>query len=73
LLIEPGTSLPARKEIRSSQEVLCVLKGSLQLTYEDQIIQLAQGDAAHFWTKPDKQYITNISKALAVALWVGTI
>lgn len=73
LLIEPGTSLPARKEIRSSQEVLCVLKGSLQLTYEEQSIQLAQGDAAHFWTKPDKQYITNISKTIAVALWVGTI
>lgn len=73
LIIEPGKSIPARKGIRNSQEVLCVLKGSLQLTYQEQVFQLNQGDAAHFWTKPDMQYITNNSKTLAIALWVGTI
>lgn len=73
LLIEPGISIPARKGVRNSQEILCVLKGSLELTYEDKVILLREGDMAHFWTEPGKQHITNTSQSRAVALWVGTI
>ncbi len=73
LMIEPGKSIPARKGIRNSQEVLCVLKGSLELTYQNQVFVLNQGDAAHFITQPEQQHITNNSKMIAVALWVGTI
>lgn len=73
LVIEPGKSIPARKGVRNSQEVLCILKGSLDLTYQDQHITLNQGDAAHFFTQPDQQHITNNSKSTAIALWIGTI
>ncbi len=73
LIIEPGKSIPARKEIKMSQEVLCVLKGSLELTYEERVIMLNEGDMVHFWTEPGKQHITNTSKARAIALWVGTM
>jgi transcriptional regulator with XRE-family HTH domain len=73
IIIEPGKSIPARKGVRNSQEVLCVLKGSLELSYQNQRIILNQGDAAHFFTQPDQQHITNNSKSVAVALWVGTI
>ncbi len=73
LVVEPGKSIPARKGIRNSQEVLCVLKGSLELTYEERKVMLSEGDMVHFWTEPGKQHITNISRSRAVALWVGTI
>jgi transcriptional regulator with XRE-family HTH domain len=73
LVIQPGKSIPARKGVRNSQEVLCVLKGFLELTYEDKNIMLGEGDIAHFWTESGKQHITNKSKSRAVALWVGTI
>lgn len=73
LMVEPGKSIPARKGIRNSQEVLCVLKGSLELTHEDRKVMLNEGDMVHFWTEPGKQHITNISRSRAVALWVGTI
>jgi len=73
LVIEPGRGIPARKGVRNSQEVLCVLKGSLELMYEDQVISLAQNDSAHFWSLSDRQKITNRSKGQAVVLWVGTL
>lgn len=73
LIVESGKSIPARKGVKNSQEVLCVLKGSLELTYQDRNIMLGEGDIAHFWTEPGKQHITNKSKARAIALWVGTI
>jgi len=73
LVLEPGKSIPARKGVRNSQEVLCVLKGSLELTYEDQVVTLSQNDAAHFWTQSERQRITNNSKGQAVVLWVGTV
>ncbi len=73
LVIEPGKSIPARQGIRNSQEVLCVLKGSLELSYQNKLITLNQGDAAHFFTQPDDQHITNNSKSIAIALWVGTL
>lgn len=73
LVMEPGTSIPARKGARNSQELLCVLKGSLELVYEDQAISLSQNDSAHFWTVTGKQKITNRSKGRSIVLWVGTL
>ncbi|MEJ5362407.1 MAG: XRE family transcriptional regulator [Spirochaetota bacterium] len=73
LIIEPGKSIPARKGIRNSQEVLCVLKGSLELMYNGDVLTLNQGDTAHFWTLPDNQAVTNKSHSITIALWIGTM
>lgn len=73
LVVDPGKSIPARKGVRNSQEVLCVLKGTLELTHEDRQVMLAEGDMVHFWTEPGKQHITNKSRSRTIALWVGTI
>ncbi|HOJ29652.1 MAG: helix-turn-helix domain-containing protein [Spirochaetes bacterium] len=73
LIIEPGKSIPARKGVRNSQEVLCVIKGSLELTYNRDVLTLNQGDTAHFWTLPDNQVVTNKSHYITIALWIGTM
>ena len=73
LVIEPGTSIPVRKNIKNGQELLCVLKGSLELAYGERTIELGKGDTVHFWSEPTKQMIRNKSKDLTTVLWVGTI
>jgi transcriptional regulator with XRE-family HTH domain len=73
LLLKPGTRIPVRKNVKNGQEVLCVLRGSLELVHGDHIVPLAEGDAAHFYAYPPKQSITNNSKSVTVVLWVGTI
>jgi transcriptional regulator with XRE-family HTH domain len=73
LLLKPDTSLPVRKGIKNSQELLCVLKGSIEFVYGDQAFQLGEGDAVHFMSQPDHQNITNKSREAAVALWIGTL
>ncbi len=73
ILLKPEKSIPVRKNIRNSQEILCVLKGSLELVYGERTIELLQGDSAHFWSNPEMQSITNRSQELTIALWVGTL
>ena len=73
LVIEPWKSIPVRKNIKNSQEVLCILKGSVELTHGEQSLQLVEGDSVHYWSNPEKQMITNNSKRQAVVLWVGTL
>ncbi len=73
LVIEPGKTIPARKNIKNSQEVLCVLKGGVELMYGDQALRLLKGDSVHYWSIPERQTITNKSKELAIVLWVGTL
>lgn len=73
LILDPRASIPARKSIRNGQEVLCILKGSLELLHGDQTIQLHQGDSVQFWTDSGSQRIANTSGDAAVALWVGTL
>ena len=73
LVIEPGTSIPVRKNIKNAQEVLCVLYGSLELVHGERTVQLGEGDAVHFWAEPKGQRITNKSKELTTVLWVGTL
>jgi transcriptional regulator with XRE-family HTH domain len=73
LVIRPGKSIPVRKNIKNGQEILCILKGSLELVHGQKTVQLAEGDAAHFWSETEKQKITNVTKNLSIALWVGTL
>jgi transcriptional regulator with XRE-family HTH domain len=73
LVLEPGKWIPVRKDIKNGQEVLCILKGSLELIHGERTVQIAEGDTAHFWSEPEGQRITNTTKKLAVALWVGTL
>jgi transcriptional regulator with XRE-family HTH domain len=73
LVIKPDKSIPVRKNIKNGQELLCVLKGSVELVHGEQTIQLAEGDGVHFWSDPDNQQVTNRNKELAIVLWVGTM
>jgi uncharacterized cupin superfamily protein len=73
LFIEPGKSIPVRKDIKNGQEVLCVLKGALELVHGDQAITLEENDAVHIWTDPQSQSITNTGDRPAVVLWVGVL
>jgi len=73
LVIEPGKSIPVRKNIKNGQEVLCILKGSLELVHGERTIHLAEGDTVHYFAEPKKQSITNKNKDLAIALWIGTL
>ena len=73
LMLEPEKSIPVRKGIKNGQEVLCVLKGSLELTYGDRTILLNEGDSMHYWSMQERQNISNPGKGLSIALWVGTL
>lgn len=73
LFIEPGRSIPVRKDVKNGQEVLVVLEGSVELIHPEQSLTLTAGDAVHFWSEPKGQSITNRGADLAVVLWVGTL
>ena len=73
LVIEPGKSIPARKNIKNSQEVLCVLKGCLELVHGEDTFRLKEGDAVHYWSRYEPQKITNTSPRLSVVMWMGTL
>jgi len=73
LVIEPGKSIPARKNIKNGQEVLCVLKGKIELELGEETHSLSEGDAVHFWSNVKRQKITNANSAVSFVLWVGTV
>jgi transcriptional regulator with XRE-family HTH domain len=73
LVIEPGKSIPVRKNIKNGQEVLCVLKGSVELMLSNETLVLVEGDSTHYWANPDSQKITNNSNTTSFVLWVGTL
>ena len=73
LVIEPGKSIPVRKNIKNGQELLCVLKGSIELMLSDEKHALAEGDSVHFWSNPVNQKIINNSSNISFVLWVGTM
>lgn len=73
LVLAPGKSIPVRKNIKQGQEVLCVLKGEVELMLSEEKHVLAEGDSVHFRSNPDSQMITNNSSAMSFVLWVGTI
>ena len=45
LVIEPGKSIPVRKNIKNSQELLCILKGSVELLHGKQVVRVPQDRA----------------------------
>jgi transcriptional regulator with XRE-family HTH domain len=73
LFMEPQHSIPVRRDVKNGQEVLCVLKGRLELVHGDRKVELSEGDTAHIWADPESQSITNTGPGLAVILWVGTL
>ncbi len=73
LLIAPGKSIPIRKNIKSGQEMLCILRGTLELVHGDKTVILEEGDMAHYWVEPRRQIITNNTDKTAMVFWVGTI
>lgn len=73
LVIEPKKSIPVRKGIKNGQELLCILKGSIELIHNGTTIKMSEGDSAHYLADQEKQRILNRNKELAVALWVGTL
>ena len=73
LVVEPGKSIPVRKNIKNGQEVLCVLKGSIELMLSDETLTLIEGDSVHFWSNPESQKITNTVDSTSFVLWVGTL
>ncbi len=73
MFIAPGKVIPVRKNIKSGQEILCILKGSLELIHGGNTVILEKGDAVQFWIEPKEQKIINNGRSMAVALWVGTL
>lgn len=73
LAIEPGKSIPVRKNIKNGQEILCVLQGSVELVLSDEKFSLTEGDSVHFHANTESQKITNVSSRTSFVLWVGTM
>jgi transcriptional regulator with XRE-family HTH domain len=73
LFIQPSHLISARKEPKNAQEILCVLRGVLELSHGDRKVTLHPGDAAHFFSRTDGQNIVNPGPGLTVALWIGTL
>jgi transcriptional regulator with XRE-family HTH domain len=72
--MEPGSSIPGRKNLKHSQEILCVLTGAVELICGAETTNLFEGDIVHYyWSAPERQMITNKSNSLAVVTWVGTL
>jgi transcriptional regulator with XRE-family HTH domain len=73
LFLEPKKSIPVRKDIKNSQEVLCILKGAVELIHGERTVHLGEGDTVHLWSDPVRQSITNTNRGLAVVLWVAIL
>ena len=73
LIIAPGKSIPIRKNLKSGQEMFCILKGTLELIHGDKTVTMAEGDMVHYWVEPRKQIIINKTNETAMVFWVGTI
>jgi transcriptional regulator with XRE-family HTH domain len=73
IILEPGKSIPVRKDAKNSQEILCLMQGILELEHGDAKVTMVEGDTVHLWTEPQHQVITNIGKTTSVLMWVGTL
>ncbi|MGC9196392.1 MAG: helix-turn-helix domain-containing protein [Syntrophobacteraceae bacterium] len=73
LVVEPGKSIPARKNIRNGQEVLCVLRGAIELILGERTYMLMEGDCVHLFSNREKEMITNTGSSTGFVLWVGTV
>lgn len=73
LVVEPGKSIPARKNVKNGQEVLCILKGTIELVLSDELYTLIEGDCVHYFSNRDNEKITNTGSTTSFVLWVGTM
>jgi transcriptional regulator with XRE-family HTH domain len=73
MVLEKGAAIPARKNIKNGQEVLCVLRGKVELAIGLDVVSLSTGDAVHYWSDQGKEIISNPDSIPAVVLWVGTL
>lgn len=73
LIMEPGKSIPVRKDLKNGQEVLSVLEGRVVLVHPERNVPLGRGDSIHLWSEPKGQEVTNPGPDRAVVLWVGTV
>lgn len=73
LFLEPGREIPVRKDIKNGQELLCVLKGGVELLHPEENVALKKGDSIHVWSEPKGQKVVNHGPSQAVVLWVGTL
>ena len=73
IVLLPNKSIPVRKDINNGQELLCILKGSLELVRVNEKITLNEGDVVHYWSDKEKQKIVNPNNKQAIALWIGTL
>lgn len=73
LVVAPGKSIPVRKNIKNGQEVLCILKGKIELMLSNTTYELTAGDSVHYLSNPGSQKITNTSSDTSFVLWVGTL
>lgn len=73
LFMEAGREIPVRKDLRNGQELLCVLKGRVDLLHPEENVTLREGDSIHLWSEPKGQSVINRGPGQAVVLWVGTI
>ena len=73
IVLLPNKSIPVRKDINNGQELLCILKGSLELVRINETITLNEGDVVHYWSDKEKQKIVNPNNKQAIALWIGTL
>ena len=73
LVVEPGKSIPARKNVKNGQEVLCILKGAIDLMLNNQTYTLLEGDCVHYFSNRESEKITNTGATTSFVLWVGTM
>ena len=73
IILEPGKSIPVRKDVKNGQEVLCLLQGTLELEHGEEKVTMVEGDTIHLWTDPQQQAISNTGESTSVLLWVGTL
>ena len=73
LAVKPGKTIPGRKNIKNSQEILSILQGTMKFYYGNETITLEEGDSLHFWTNSEEQKLVNESDSPSIALWIGTI
>jgi len=73
LCVAPQASIPVRKGVKNGQEILCVLRGALELVHGSETVLLQEGDCAHFWSDHANQKIVNRDVNASMALWVGTL
>ena len=73
LIIKPGMTIPGRKHIKNDQDIICIIKGSVELVYGERRIHLRTGDTVHYWPDLVKYQVNNNGEELAAVLWIGTI